>query len=489
MSASASRFWWIVTLLVFALVVSASFLQWHLALMVVVGCLLGTVLATPRRSVVLAAVLLTPLALLALIVSTTTWKATLLLPTDATLVLPVGLLVGGAAICSLLPYAVARWSRLPLSRAMLAWIGGLLMMGGAAALTVPFLLAGNPFSRPAMNAVGRGMNYANWLTYSLQIGPVEYVAYEAHIELTDCEALPQQSWTLRIPAEARKKAEKSLFGESFLRKVTKWFSYSSDGDGFPCSTTTTEEADLTIVVKASCAPTNAMKTFVRKYPAAHQGFNTFLPMVRLATPDFVPGKDSLLTITAPRGCIADTFPAPTRIESERTTETLTLRVGFPRDAFSLLKPQRIVEDPAIVSVEFLKPALRGKDMLSLLRALNSPVGLGFVVVLAALTSRSLALRLGRRVLQFPYPNSVWLRLRDWCAHSGQVITLSLAAAALAAATFVLPNLPLVLVAILLDRTYWLAIALFMIALCTIEVIAFILRRLTRKIPPPLPLGA
>ena len=289
---------------------------------------------------------------------------------------------------------------------MLAWIGGLLVTGGAVALTLPFLLDGNPFSRPAMNAVDRGMNYAKWLEYSLQIGTAEYAAFEGHVELADCEALPHQTWTLRIPAEGRRNVERFLFGKSFLKLTTNWFSSFSASNGFPCSTTTSEEADRTVTVRATCAPVGAMQAFVRKYPAAHQGFNTLLPVIRVETSEFVPDKDSILTITAPRGCIADTFPAPVKIEYERTTETLTLRVGFPRDSFSLLEPRRIVEDPAIISVEFLKPSVRGKDVLSLLRALNAPAGLGLLVLVSALTWRSLVQRLARHVLQFPYINAV-----------------------------------------------------------------------------------
>jgi hypothetical protein len=166
---------------------------------------------------------------------------------------------------------------------------------------------------------------------------------------------------------------------------------------------------------------------------------------------------------------------------------------------SPLEAQRIIEDPLIVSVDLLKPELRREVLVNLLRTLDTPSGLALVFLLGALTSRSLVRRLGRRLA-----NPQWASFqsfRTWYIGSGPVRRWSVAAAALVvgiiiflltrdfvlpALDFVIPKLGFAIFVILLDPTYWLAIAFFLMALFAIEIIALIVRHLTRKIPPPLP---
>ncbi|MDA9483441.1 hypothetical protein XI07_15755 [Bradyrhizobium sp. CCBAU 11445] len=479
------------------LLVSTALLHRHIALAVLVGALFGLVLAMPRRAAVMAAILATPFALLTLVLSTTAWRPSIVLSGDFLFVVPVGLLLGGAAICSLLPYAVARWSRISAFQAFGAWLCGLLVSSSAVGLAAPILLSpaptkeGGVFSTPETEATIRSFYYADWLGFNGLTRHVEHFDYEGRIVLNECFALPFVSWSMRIPHKSRMAVERFLFGKKFPEEVRKWFSdYQNPESFFFCSTTTNEEPDGGVVVAASCAPGKPYSQWVRNHPTEYQEFVSKLPMIQFQAPGLIPSKYSMLTITAPRGCIAETFPATISIKRKGKTETLRLRVGFPRDAFSLFEPQRMLEDPMLVHVELAKPHLRGAAMLEVLRALNSPAGLAGIFVLTIIATRGLSRRLGRCILQYRLPMMAWRRTRELFVRYGRDIGFFLRSIALWVICWLaLPRISLIMLVIMLDPTYWLAATVFLVTLFAIEVLAFIIRRLARKIPPPLPLAA
>jgi len=213
MNAFTSRLRWL-ALPTLALAAGTGFLHWHLAVTSAAACVLGFIFAIPRRAIVLAAVLCSPFALLALVVSTTTWQWPLFGINgaefgDAALAFPLGFLLGGAAACSLIPYAAARWSRSGVLIALFAWSGGLLVTASTAALAMS-LLKKPPkglFRTPEMEATLRAMHYAQWLEFNGLIANVDYFHYEGHVEMADCADWHSHVYSARIPVDARRDVE------------------------------------------------------------------------------------------------------------------------------------------------------------------------------------------------------------------------------------------------------------------------------------------
>jgi hypothetical protein len=242
-----------------------------------------------------------------------------------------------------------------------------------------------------------------------------------------------------------------------------------------------------------------MQNFIHDHPQSSQSFDVNLPTVHFQAPWLIPGKDGLLTISAPRGCIADTFPAAESITNDKALERFKLPVGFPRSSFSLMDASRLTQEPWIIHVDLLKPVLQGAMIGSLLHGLNNQIGMAILFLITAVAFR-IVVRATCRLLFGTGPlaastaqiyarlNATWRLVGDWYNSRSRAFRWSLIAAlCLIGAFLLLPEFVLVafmslpaLVAaaflVLLDPSYKIAIILFLIALCLIEIIAFIIRR-------------
>ncbi|TBA72911.1 hypothetical protein [Rhizobium ruizarguesonis] len=453
---------------------------------------------------VITAIFATPLALLTLLVSTTTWQPMIFGPESSLFVtLPVGLLVGGIATCSLLPYAAARWTRLGLFPATASWIAGILVTAACVTAVLPLLYQplkeGGLLMSPELRATARAFHYADWLTFNGLMHPVAHFSYEGTLDFDVCAPSPSSSWTIHIPNESRATVEHFLFGENFTEKIRNWFATPSIKPGEECQTETIEGSDGSVTVTEKCTMSEHFQIYALKYATILPGFDTTLPMVRFQAPELVPDRSSILTITAPQGCIAETFPPATRFISDGKKETLKLPVGFPRESFSLFDAHRIVEDPINVHVDFIYHAFRGNFLGSTFQTMNNWPGMAALFILFAVTT-GVFLRKVRNTLtinQYTAPMldffsfvvglpfrplvraSAWYRRRTRLTR-WVIITV----AALTISAFTFATLAPVVFAILIEPPYWVATALFFSNLLGIEIVAFLIRFASRKIGVP-----
>lgn len=502
------------SLAMLAFAAGVGFLHWHLAAVVLVACIMGASLAIPRGGVVVAAIVSCPLVLLALVVSTTTWHGGPFdifgrLFGDGAVALPVGLLVGGATVCSLVPYAAARWSRCGLPVALLVWAGGLLVTVGAVEFAVSslikhyetaFLSAGDAAKIPAGH-------YAMWLSVNGVTENVLHFSYTGHVDLADCLGLPQYTDKFSISANERKTLETFTY-EPLPDSLRKWFSGSGQLEsGLVCSAAVNEAADQTVEVNRTCHYPDGKQVLVHAHPELGQSFDVELPVIHmLSTPFLVPARNSFLTIVAPRGCIADTFPRFETIRTQRVRETATLSVGYPRDGFSLADATHITQQPGFVHVDLLRTALQGIVAGTLVRGLNTPVGMAILFVTTVLAFRvtlqfACGAILGGRSLSsitmviWTKVIAAWRFARKWYSRQSRLIRWSLIVVLILVsapflllelldwiflASFYIQDIPLYLlegvILLALDPSYWIAGILFLTVLSLVEIIAFVVRR-------------
>jgi hypothetical protein len=392
--------------------------------------------------------------------------------------------------------------------ALIAWGAGLLVTAYAGSLAISFLM--KPIKAPQLDpnraATLRAMNYSMWLSFNGLTQRALYFHYEGHVHLAECLGLPSSTYQFSVPVDEREQVEHYTY-RPLPDDLREWFSTSDD-----CSTTVTENSDQTIEVRRVCRREEPMAIVMRVNPGYYRSFDIDLPGFRKQTPWLVPGQDSWLTITAPRGCIAHTFPAAESIKFDKTTETFKLPVGFPRNSFSLLDASQIVQKPWLVRVDLLKPAFQGVVIGSLLRALNGQIGMAIFFLVTALAFRTLILNL-YGILRSPLSslitkcgppvNAAWGVVRQWYFRQNRVLRWILifvvlfigvlfALPDLIELVFLLPFLILELPQLILtlaklvielptliffiDPSYAIAEILFLVAVCFIEIVAFILRQ-------------
>jgi hypothetical protein len=488
-------------LLAFALAVGAGFLDWHLAVTVTVAGMLGFALAMPRNAFIVAAVLVSPLALLAMVVSTATWHWSLFgmlppLPGDAALALPIGLVLAGAAACSLIPYAAARWSRYGIVVSFFSWSCGVLVTVVAAVLAYHLeSTKETPFRSAQTDNAVRAMHYMWWTVYNGLTQEVAHFRYDGTVDMPNCTGMHYYEFSMRIPVESRKQVEQ--FTEPLPVALRKWFKEGetldeAENSFFGCSYTVNEDASDGIVeVVGKCGPRNqtGLEKLLRDHPL--KGFDIDLPTVHFQAPALIPGAGSLMTITAPRGCVASTFPSAEPITHDKTSETLTLPVGFPRAGFSPTEARRLGSPPWTVHVDLLDPTLQGPAIGELLRTLNQPGGIAFLFLISAAAVRGVAKQVFRWVFggnwarklvesvrvhlaSLPRPT---LAFANFYARRGRMFRWAIIAAiCIIGACFLLPYLLLGGIIFLFDPTYWVAGLSIVVVLCLIEIIAFAIRR-------------
>ncbi|PDT88893.1 hypothetical protein CO669_17310 [Bradyrhizobium sp. Y36] len=495
------RLWWLsVPVLAFAII--AAVLSGNSAIAIVAAALLGIVLATPRYHFLLATMLIAPLTLLALIllVVGTSWGISSSPLGDAAAAVPLGVLAGGSAVCSLIPYAAARWSRRGLSAALLTWICGTIAIAAAASFATSALerrLPNAPLLGPERAKQVRAMNASMWVTFS---NGAVYFQYDGQVDLPACNGVRSHVHTMQISPEARGRVAQFVDGP-FAEKLKRWFDGSYDGDPrIPCQTSVDTTAAGITKVTRRCEPTARMKTFTEQNPM--QGFDIKLPTVHFQARPLDPGASSMMTITAPRGCIADTFPRAQSREEQGATETLRLRVGFPRQNFALQEAERLGAEPWNVHVYLVKPALRGRLAGAVARTLIDPWSLPILFLAVVLASRSLTVKAGRAIAQgerftaltsrlcnrLSPARDKLTRLRHLYGRRGRLVRL------LSSGAIVLVGLPIVLIllnglsVLMMEPTFVVAAILVLVALVAIEAIAFLVRRLPKPPaePPPLP---
>lgn len=252
--------------------------------------------------------------------------------------------------------------------------------------------------------------------------------------------------------------------------------------------------DINIFVIIARANQVELEELLKDHPL--KGFDLDLPTVHFQAPALIPGTDSLMTVTAPRGCIASTFPSADPITHDKTTETLTLRVGFPRAGFSPIDARRLGSPPWTVHIDLLKPDLQGPAVGELLRKLKQPTGIALLFLISAAAARGVV----KQFFQWVFGNSwVWKQAEvirvhlvslpkpatafaNFYARQSRMFRWStIGAICIVGACFLLPYLLFGAIIFMFEPTYWVAGLLIVIVLCLIEIIAFVIRRL---IPRP-----
>jgi hypothetical protein len=349
-----------IALFVLVLALSAAALHPHLAITVAAGCLLGLILALTAHSIVAVAIVSCPVMLLAWVASTRSWHSIDPSLGDAALGAVIGTLLSGAAVCSLIPYAAARWTGTGIFGSVLAWIAGL-------SITVAVVMTGSNYITISAEQL---QHYQLWLTYNGILPGTTHFHYQGRVELDRCLGRPaSNSYALIIPTEARNVVE-SFTKTPMPKSLRQWFS-PEGGLLDTCTVAVTELQGGIVEVQKKCTAVARMLDFASRNPARYQAFDVEIPTIHLQAPLLIPGKGSILTVTAPRGCISDSYPAGARVSQDGRNEIYEIDVGFPRTEFSLFDADRMFLAPWVVQVHLMKTWARSGIWQTLARALLS----------------------------------------------------------------------------------------------------------------------
>lgn len=96
-----------------------------------------------------------------------------------------------------------------------------------------------------------------------------------------------------------------------------------------------------------------------------------------------PDRASVVQLTAPAGCIVGTHPRSTRMVTDGTKDTFEIAVGFPRTDFSLQGVVYVIDDPSVLGLAFMRPALQSLPIQELLRTLLTGPGQAVLFILGA----------------------------------------------------------------------------------------------------------
>lgn len=367
-----------IALLILVLAGSVAMLHPHLAITVLAGCVLGAIMALTANSIVVAAVLFCPIALFAWAASA--WQGPALQAVSASagddlLSTLIGTMLGGAVVCSLIPYAAARWTGVGLIGSIVAWFCGLLIIAGIVSSGWKYITI-SPHQM---------QNYSMWLVFNGLLPSTASFQYQGQARLDTCVGvISRHSDLFTIPADVRKHAEE--YTNTPLPDFLKRYYASDDYDvdpRIPCSATITDKPDGSVEVQNTCAPVQGLIALANKSPDQFQAFQLAIPTITIQGPLLVPAPESVLVVTAPRGCIADTYPAAQQVSHDDQVETLQIKVGFPRSTFSLFEAYRIFSEPWFIQINLMKQSLRGVFWQTVLRTLLSRPGMIAMFVLAA----------------------------------------------------------------------------------------------------------
>lgn len=472
----------------------AATLHWHIAAAVALGFAVGILAAIPRFGPTLAAVFLSPLLLLSYLVLATNWGA-------MDMVTVLSLVVGGALLCSLLPYAVARWSRRSFATAALAWLLGLVLTAQSAIWLTSRLPEpeGGRLATDHTNQTLPAMNALSWTEHNGGGETTLHFAFEGRVHMPECRGLYSYTYEAHIPPAARHAVERFTY-EPLPVSLRQWFAGSADaGLEVPCNVAIHGNANQAVHLSGTCSSSSAMRDLARLFPNQRLGLDLQIPTIRLQGPLLVPNAGSQLRIDAPRDCIDHTFPHAARIEQVGQREELILNVGFPRGLPGPTDAGRFLTDPSVVHIELIEPSQRGSMRHKLVRTLDTRSWLIALFLAAALAAAVLVRPVYRRLAAFARS-----RARSWFSRStgsdaeprpvatarfARLIVKATAMAAIAiAAALMLPVLGLAWTLAGIDPVYSFSAKVFLLALGLIELVAFTIRRASRRTIAPIAAG-
>lgn len=140
--------------------------------------------------------------------------------------------------------------------------------------------------------------------------------------------------------------------------------------------------------------------------------------VRFQGPAMFAGEGSVLTVTAPPGCIADTYPPYSELRRDGTVDRFLIPVGFPRAGLPLLELDKAVAPPDFVYLRFTDERLRSPTGQALVQAFLGLPGLAMLFLLTAFAMNGTLAGIGATLS--PVPGRVAraiVRAFAWCKES------------------------------------------------------------------------